>query len=227
MDELLELRGLVLAVAVDLRHVVVAVLARIDEAGLDGAADPEVERQRRRSRRPRGCACGSLVGRAVIDHDHVELGRPLISAVTTAATAALVVCGYDRQHRRCLQDIRDLYYPRVPMGFGSLTAVIVAHDSLGELRRTLPALLAQLGPGDELIVVDNASTDGLEPELTSSLRARQLGGRNAGFAAGVNAGAAVPGELLVLLNPDVVVEPGWSDAIRAPWDGDGSPGWGS
>jgi GT2 family glycosyltransferase len=124
---------------------------------------------------------------------------------------------------RDLQDIRDLYYPRVPMASTSLTAVIVAHDSLGELRRTLPALSAQLRPGDELIVVDNASTDGLRAELASIAPLARLVqmGRNAGFAAGVNAGAAVArGELLVLLNPDVVVEPGWSDAIRAPWDGD-------
>ena len=104
----------------------------------------------------------------------------------------------------------------------SLTAVIVAHNSLDELRQTLPALLEQLGPGDELIVVDNASTDGLRAELASIAPSARLVpmGRNAGFAAGVNAGAAAAtGELLILLNPDVLVHPGWSKAIRAPWGG--------
>jgi len=105
----------------------------------------------------------------------------------------------------------------------SLTAVIVAHDSLSDLRRTLPALAAALGPDDELIVVDNASSDGLVEELAGiAPRARLVASRvNLGFAAGANAGAReAGGELLVLLNPDVLVGPGWSDAIRAPWGGE-------
>lgn len=104
----------------------------------------------------------------------------------------------------------------------SLTTVIVAHDSLAELRRTLPPLVSQLGDGDELIIVDNASRDGLAAELGRlAPRARLIElGRNVGFAAGVNAGAAVAaGDLLVLLNPDALVAEGWADAIRAPWAG--------
>jgi N-acetylglucosaminyl-diphospho-decaprenol L-rhamnosyltransferase len=122
----------------------------------------------------------------------------------------------------CLQGIVALYYRRVTMASVSLTAVIVAHNSLEELRRTLPPLLAQLGPADELIIVDNASTDDLRAALTAIAPEARLVemGRNAGFASGVNAGAAVAaGELLVLLNPDVIVEHGWSEAIRTPWGG--------
>lgn len=104
----------------------------------------------------------------------------------------------------------------------SLTTVIVAHDSLAELRRTLPALMAELLPGDELIVVDNASRDGLAGELgqiAPGARLLRLD-RNAGFAGGVNAGAAIAsGELLVLLNPDARVQRGWGAAIRRPWGG--------
>jgi GT2 family glycosyltransferase len=108
------------------------------------------------------------------------------------------------------------------MGRASLSAVIVAHDSLHELRKSLPPLLAQLSGDDELIVVDNASSDGLATELRQlAPRARLLSlGRNVGFAAGANRGVeAARGELIVLLNPDAVVQPGWADAIRAPWDG--------
>jgi N-acetylglucosaminyl-diphospho-decaprenol L-rhamnosyltransferase len=122
-----------------------------------------------------------------------------------------------------LQGIVELYYRRVTMASVSLTAVIVAHNSLADLRRTLPGLLTQLGPEDELIVVDNASGDGLRGELPGIAPAARLVemGRNAGFAAGANAGAAVATrELLVLLNPDLLVEPGWADAIRAPWGGE-------
>jgi N-acetylglucosaminyl-diphospho-decaprenol L-rhamnosyltransferase len=109
------------------------------------------------------------------------------------------------------------------MARASLTAVIVAHDSLSDLRRSLPALAAQLGSDDELIVVDNASSDGLVDELVSIVPgARLIRSRvNLGFAAGVNAGAReARGDLLVLLNPDVLVGAGWSDAIREPWGGE-------
>jgi GT2 family glycosyltransferase len=105
----------------------------------------------------------------------------------------------------------------------SLSTVIVAHDSLSDLRRSLPALVAQLGDDDELIVVDNGSGDGLAAELAAVAPAARLitPGANLGFAAGANLGAdGARGDLLVLLNPDAVVEAGWAEAIRAPWGGE-------
>jgi GT2 family glycosyltransferase len=104
----------------------------------------------------------------------------------------------------------------------SLSTVIVAHDSLAELRVALPPLLEQLDSRDELIVVDNASHDGLADELVGiAPRARLVAlSENVGFAAGTNRGAEVAqGDLLVLLNPDAVVAPGWAAAIRVPWGG--------
>jgi GT2 family glycosyltransferase len=102
----------------------------------------------------------------------------------------------------------------------SLSVVIVAWNSRDELARTLPALLPELAVGDELIVVDNDSGDGT-PEAVASLApaARLLQtGRNAGFAAGCNAGAAeAKGDLLVILNPDAAPMPGFGEAIRRPW----------
>src|SRR5215218_9173154 len=41
-----------------------------------------------------------------------------------------------------------------------LSVVVVTYDSGPAVRRSLPALQAQLQPGDELIVFDNASHDG-------------------------------------------------------------------
>lgn len=105
----------------------------------------------------------------------------------------------------------------------TLSVVVVAHDSLAELRRSLPALTGQLAPDDELIVVDNASSDGLErelPHLAEHARLLSLE-HNVGFAGGADRGAALAsGDLLVLLNPDAIVQPGWAEAIRAPWGGD-------
>ena len=87
------------------------------------------------------------------------------------------------------------------------------------MRRSLPALAEQLADGDELIVVDNGSSDGT-PGLVSELVPRASvieAGANLGFAAGCNRGAeAASGELLVLLNPDAVPGPGFREAIGRP-----------
>jgi GT2 family glycosyltransferase len=102
----------------------------------------------------------------------------------------------------------------------SLSVLIVAWNSREELARTLPAALSELDEGDELIVVDNDSGDGT-PEAVEALapRARVIRtGRNLGFAAGCNAGAAAAsGDLLVILNPDAMPLPGFGEAIRGPW----------
>ncbi len=100
-----------------------------------------------------------------------------------------------------------------------LSVVIVTFNSEDAVRETVPALVAQLEPGDELIVVDNASQDGtlaavrsLAPEAVVVENAA-----NEGFASACNAGAAVAGgELLVFLNPDAMPAPGFSRAIRLP-----------
>ena len=116
---------------------------------------------------------------------------------------------------------RALLSPRAVSSV-SVTVVIVAHNSLDELRGSLPALLDELQPQDELIVVDNASSDGLADEIALLAPGARLLilGQNVGFAGGVNAGAAdARGDLLVLLNPDAVVETGWAEAIRRPWGG--------
>jgi GT2 family glycosyltransferase len=101
----------------------------------------------------------------------------------------------------------------------TLSVLIVAWNSRAELRRTLPALLPELGDEDELIVVDNDSGDGTAAEVAALAPAARLvrTGRNLGFAGGCNAGAAVArGELLVILNPDAAPLPGFGEAIRRP-----------
>ena len=111
----------------------------------------------------------------------------------------------------------------------TLSVLIVAWNSREELARTLPALLPELGEGDELIVVDNDSSDGTAAAVLELAPAARVvsPGRNLGFAAGVNAGAAeAEGELLVILNPDAAPRPGWGEAIRRPWrEGRGWAAW--
>jgi GT2 family glycosyltransferase len=108
----------------------------------------------------------------------------------------------------------------------TLSVLIVAYESRDDLAKTLPALLRELGDDDELIVVDNKPGDGsveLARELSPQARIVSPG-RNTGFAGGANCGAEVAqGDLLVLLNPDAVPQPGWGEAIRRPWEGE--RGW--
>ncbi len=102
----------------------------------------------------------------------------------------------------------------------TLTVLIVAWNSRAELARTLPALLPELEEGDELIVVDNDSSDGSAEavvELAPAARVLSSGG-NLGFAGACNLGAKqARGDLLVILNPDAAPRAGWGEAIRRPW----------
>ncbi|HET7511100.1 MAG TPA: glycosyltransferase family 2 protein [Solirubrobacterales bacterium] len=111
----------------------------------------------------------------------------------------------------------------------TLSVLIVAYESRDDLRKTLPALLPELGEGDELIVVENKAGDGsaeVVRELAPAARIVRMG-RNAGFAGGCNAGAEVAsGDLLVILNPDAAPLPGFGEAICRPWrEGRGWAAW--
>lgn len=100
-----------------------------------------------------------------------------------------------------------------------LSVVVVTFNSAAALSASLRPLVAQLDASDELIVVDNASSDGIVSRLPKlAPHARLLAQEhNRGFAAACNLGAAVAtGELLVFLNPDAVVADGFAEAIRRP-----------
>jgi N-acetylglucosaminyl-diphospho-decaprenol L-rhamnosyltransferase len=110
-----------------------------------------------------------------------------------------------------------------------LSVVIVTRDHREAVRRALPALVAQLDDGDELIVVDNDSSDGT-PDAVGELAPDAIvveAGANLGFAAGCNRGASTAsGELLCFLNPDAVPDPGFREAIERPLaDGRGWAAW--
>ena len=71
--------------------------------------------------------------------------------------------------------------------------------------------------GARAIVVDNGSTDGSADRLERSLPEATVErmGRNAGFAAACNRGAALGGgEFIFLLNPDAAIVAGTPDDLR-------------
>jgi len=100
--------------------------------------------------------------------------------------------------------------------------VVISFNSLPFTRLCLETVLVNTGePAFELIVVDNASGDGsreyLEELAGRDGRVRLIANEeNAGFPTACNQGlAAARGEVLVLLNSDTIVAPGWLAGLEA------------
>ena len=110
----------------------------------------------------------------------------------------------------------------------ALAVVVVTHNSAQSLPMLLQELGAQLRPDDELVVVDNASSDG-----TAGLARAQGpvvrvidGHGNVGFGAGCHIGArATEAPLLFFINPDCRLAPGCVERLRAV--ATERPGWGA
>jgi len=96
-----------------------------------------------------------------------------------------------------------------------LSVIIVNYNSWPDVVRLVDDLLTDSGFSSDLcevIVVDNASQGPIPPELSQDRAGLLLVTRveNGGFAVGVNAGwRASRGSWLLLLNPDVEIEPGF------------------
>lgn len=97
-----------------------------------------------------------------------------------------------------------------------VSMVVVTHDSVADIGRCLDSL--QVNPpkaAHEVIVVDNASTDGTASVVTDYAGVRFLcAPRRRGFSANCNAGAkAAAGRILVFLNADTRVTAGAIDTL--------------
>jgi GT2 family glycosyltransferase len=114
-------------------------------------------------------------------------------------------------------------------GRPTLSVIVVTHNERELVERSLPPLAAQLRDGDELIVADNRSSDG-SPEavrrLVPDAKVIEMPA-NDGYMPAANAALArAAGDLLLTLDADAVVEPGFCDAIRRPAeDGRGWAAW--
>lgn len=103
--------------------------------------------------------------------------------------------------------------PRTGLLNPPVTAIVVTHDSAGVLPECLAALSAE---GIVALVVDNASTD-RTVALAESAGARVIrNAKNEGFGRANNTGvAAAETEFCLLVNPDLVLQPGAVSALMA------------
>jgi GT2 family glycosyltransferase len=97
--------------------------------------------------------------------------------------------------------------------------IIVSFNAKVKLLACLDSISGWLTPECEIIVVDNASSEGnadaVEASFPNVIVIRSE--TNLGFAAGCNLGAEKSaGKFLVFINPDTLVERGWLEALIEP-----------
>jgi GT2 family glycosyltransferase len=115
----------------------------------------------------------------------------------------------------------DQFEAEVAPLFPLMSVIVLTHNGL-EFTKACLTSLDQFSsyPHWELILVDNASSDGTAAYLEDFVRSRPYArvvshAENLGFAAGNNAGArAARGEYLVFLNNDTYVTRGWLGDLR-------------
>jgi GT2 family glycosyltransferase len=96
----------------------------------------------------------------------------------------------------------------------SVTAIIPVWNGRHLLMKLLDTLERQTAPMQEILVIDNGSTDGA-PEAAEQRGARVIRlGRNFGFAHALNRGVSESHtEHIAILNSDVELEPAWLAAL--------------
>ncbi len=100
------------------------------------------------------------------------------------------------------------------MADAGVSAIVVTHNAAAWIERSLESLA---GTGAEVIVVDNASTDGTPGLVREKFPdARVIEQENKGFGAGNNTGMrAASGRYYLLLNPDAWLTEGALDRLVA------------
>lgn len=105
--------------------------------------------------------------------------------------------------------------PRTPR----TSIVVPVHNGTDLTRNCLDSLFSTPSRREtEIVVVDDASTDGTNPYLRGLRDAGRIllveHSSNQGFAASCNDGAkAATGDVIVFLNNDTIVQPGWLEAL--------------
>ena len=107
-----------------------------------------------------------------------------------------------------------------------VSLVVLNWNGRDIIKKCLDSLTLLTYENREIIVVDNASTDG-SPEYLESIEGITVvkNAANLGYAAGNNKGvAAAKGKYVAVINNDIVVEPSWLSLLVAVLEKDGSIG---
>lgn len=97
-----------------------------------------------------------------------------------------------------------------------ISLIIAVYNGLFYLEDCLKSVFSEITPFDEVILVDNASTDGSPFYIQQCWPQVRLiqNEKNRGFAAACNQGAALStGEYFIFLNQDTRVLPGWAKGL--------------
>ena len=98
------------------------------------------------------------------------------------------------------------------------SVVVVSYNTSAYIAECIDSLLALDYPDVEIIVVDNASTDGsidLIKQRFPQVELVELP-ENKGFAGGASVGLFMAqGDILATVNPDVRLDPGWMRAVAS------------
>jgi GT2 family glycosyltransferase/glycosyltransferase involved in cell wall biosynthesis len=143
-----------------------------------------------------------------------RVAHPLDAEIPVRARLAMF---RGRRARAASPDFSPILSPALPDG---VTVVIPSRDGKDLLATLLPGLVPQIGQG-EIIVSDNGSTDGTARWLAQAYPAILVieSAKPLSFARAVNAGIrAARFNRVLLLNNDMVVEPGFVDALAAAFD---------
>lgn len=101
----------------------------------------------------------------------------------------------------------------------TITVVIPAFNEAHIIRRCLAALAAQSDPADEIIVVDNASTDDTAAVASSFAGVRVISEARAGVTFARTAGFdAARGDVIARIDADSLVTPDWIRRLRCAFD---------
>jgi GT2 family glycosyltransferase len=101
----------------------------------------------------------------------------------------------------------------------AVSVVIVTHNSSAHIDKVLARLVGDPEGPAEVVVVDNASTDGTLEMVRHHAVVLVPVDSNLGFPAGCNLGAArTQHDTLVFLNPDTEPGPGWLPPLQAALD---------
>ncbi|WP_298229665.1 glycosyltransferase family A protein [Gryllotalpicola sp.] len=97
----------------------------------------------------------------------------------------------------------------------TLSVVIPALNEADVIGECIAALLAQQQPVDEIIVVDNGSTDATASIASGFPGVDVVRESTPGIVAARTRGfAAATGDIIARIDADTVVDPGWAEAIR-------------